>query len=97
MGTYSTGMKQRARLAQADPQSAEAEIAVLQAALAPAVAPPAPKPEKAAAKPLPDLTRYDITSGLVLRHWPESGRIEISGDQVDARLLGALKDWLERR
>ncbi|QEW24010.1 Plasmid partitioning protein ParB (plasmid) [Marinibacterium anthonyi] len=87
----------RARLAQANPQSAEAEIAVLQAALAPAVAPPAPKPEKAAAKPLPDLTRYDITSGLVLRHWPESGRIEISGDQVDARLLGELKDWLERR
>lgn len=92
----------RARLAAADPQSAEAEIAVLQAALTPPVppAPPAPSPEPKAgtpAKPLPDLTRYDITSGLVLRHWPDSGRIEIAGDQVDDRLLADLKDWLERR
>ena len=36
-----------------------------------------------AAKPLPDLTRYDITADLVLRHWPDSRRIEISGGQVD--------------
>lgn len=85
----------REALAQADPQSAEAEIAVLQAA----VEPPAPpqKPKESKAKPLQDLTRYDITSGLVLRHWPETGRIEISGDQVDDRLLAELKDWLERR
>ena len=75
----------RARLAADAPESAEAELVVLTAALA----------RKPARKP--DLTRYDITGGLALRHWPQSGRIELSGDQVDDRLLHDLKDWLERR
>lgn len=87
----------RAALAEAAPDSAEAELAVLTGALA---AKPSAGPSKGASnggKPKPDLTRYDITSGLALRHWPETGRIELSGDQVDAALLRDLKDWLERR
>lgn len=88
----------RARLAAADPQDAEAELAVLQGALAPVpTGAKEPKADAEAAKPLQDLTRYDITAGLVLRHWPESGRIEISGGDVDETLLADLKDWLERR
>lgn len=90
----------RAALVAADPQEAEAELAVLQALLeppAPAVDPTPTPQEKPASKPLQDLTRYDITSGLVLRHWPETGRVELSGDQVDERLVADLKDWLERR
>ena len=91
----SFGADLRARLAKAAPADAAAELAVLQAALAPGAkadakaAPKAPQPAK------PDLTRYDITSGLTLRHWPD--RIELSGDQVDEALLRDLKDWLERR
>ncbi len=89
----------RAALTEADPQNAEAEMAALQVLLEPP-APPKPTADPKA-RPLQDLTRYDITSGLVLRHWPDTGRmtgrIEISGDQVDDRLLADLKDWLERR
>ena len=91
----------RAALAEAAPASAEAELAVLTAALSGALSgPSAPgsKPgAKAPAKSKPDLTRYDITSGLALRHWPEAGKIELTGDQVDEALLRDLKDWLERR
>lgn len=90
----------RKALTKSDPQSAEAEIALLQDMLAPPAPPqkPASEPKsEPGAKPLQDLTRYDITSGLVMRHWPESHRLELSGDQVDDRLLADLKDWLERR
>lgn len=88
----------RARLLEAAPKSPEAEAKILTAALSPRFdgkgrgdgEGPAPAPR-------PQVTRYDITSGLVLRHWPDSGRIELSGDQVDERLLHQLKDWLERR
>ncbi|MGV6848827.1 MAG: ParB/RepB/Spo0J family partition protein [Marinibacterium sp.] len=75
----------RADLEAAAPVDAAAELAVLGAALA-----PAPKPK-------PDLTRYDITGGLALTHWPGNDRIELSGHQVDDALLRDLKDWLERR
>lgn len=88
----------RAALVAAQAQTGAEELAVLQAALAPPPRPlPPPAAEAPASKAPPDLTRYDITSGLVLRHWPEAGRIEISGAEADDRLLADLKDWLERR
>ena len=95
----------RARLERADARSSAEELAVLQGMLEEGEAHAAPDVPKGAvnraagkgAKPLPDLTRYDITAGLVLRHWPESGRIELAGEQVDEALLADLKDWLERR
>jgi len=77
----------RAGLEAAAPGDAAGELAVLSAALAP----------KADPKPKPDLTRYDITGGLAVTHWPDDGRIEVSGHQVDDALLRDLKDWLERR
>ncbi|MBB94208.1 MAG: chromosome partitioning protein ParB [Rhodobacteraceae bacterium] len=88
----------RAALAAVDGQGVAEELAALQAVLEPPAAPARePAVQDKAAKPLPDLTRYDITADLVLRHWPDSRRIEISGGQVDDRLLADLKDWLERR
>ena len=87
----------RAALAGAGPETAEAELVVLNAALAPQTAPKPKATRRAPTTPKVDLTRYDITSGLVLRHWPETGRVELSGDQVDDNLLRDRKDWLERR
>ena len=94
----------RRALREAGPGDAGAELAVLQGLLEPKPAAPAPEPGAGPAKPaaagrVGEMTRYDITGGLVLRHWPGAGggRIELSGDQVDDRLLADLKDWLERR
>ncbi|WP_158971830.1 ParB/RepB/Spo0J family partition protein [Chachezhania sediminis] len=98
------GQTLRAKLETADAPNAETELVVLQEALAgieaPASLPPVAPPRTPAAKsPAPDLTRYDIAAGLVMRHWtgPAGDRIEIAGRQVDARFLADLKAWLERR
>jgi hypothetical protein len=92
---------------ESSPETAADEIALLTAVLeGPAGSAPRPtgvgraKPGKAApvskSKPS-DLTRYDIASGLVLTYSGSEQRIELCGDQVDAGLCQALRDWLGRR
>ncbi|WP_121068195.1 ParB/RepB/Spo0J family partition protein [Chachezhania antarctica] len=95
----------RDRLETTEAPDPETELAVLQDALAGLEAPAAtpapsePPTAKPAGKPAPDLTRYDIAAGLTLtsRASPSGIRIELAGDQVDARLLADLKAWLEAR
>ena len=81
----------RQRLTEAQSSEPAQELALLQAALDDQSPAPQPRPKT---KPP---TRYDIASGLVLRHWEDGDKIEISGDQVDDHFLRALRTWMQSR
>ena len=77
----------RARLAQLQPQAAEAELAILMAPERPALSPPSHETE------IEERHRDDFEIDFD----PEAQTVRVTGPGVDARLVRDLERWLSRR